>query len=94
MKRWCLIAAVVFGAGCKNSPSEQQCKQLFEHLVDLNMVQTIRNEDQLTKCQWSPWHGVSLQGWPVRTWVMGQTVFASGHVVDSVRGSEIEFDRP
>ena len=63
-------------------------------LVDLNTVQTIRNEEQLTKCQWSPWHGVSLKGWPVRTWVMGQTVFASGHVVDSVRGSEIEFDRP
>jgi dihydroorotase len=61
-------------------------------LVDLNKSQTIRDAEQETKCRWSPWDGVTLTGWPVRTWVMGQTVFAEGKINDAVRGSEIQFD--
>ncbi|MEI6538743.1 MAG: dihydroorotase [Planctomycetota bacterium] len=60
-------------------------------LVDLNQTQTILDENQLTKCGWSPWHGESLTGWPIRTWVMGRTVFVDGKVVDGVRGEEIKF---
>lgn len=44
-------------------------------LVDMNLKREIRNEDQQTKCRWSPWAGETLQGWPVKTWVMGQEVF-------------------
>ena len=44
-------------------------------LVDMNRSLTIRNEDQQTKCGWSPWHGTTLQGWPVRTFVMGTQVY-------------------
>lgn len=62
-------------------------------LVDLARTATIRNEEQLTKSGWSPWHGQALTGWPVRTWVMGQTVFADGQVRDDVRGSEVRFAR-
>lgn len=62
-------------------------------LVDLNTSEMVLNEHQLTKCGWSPWHGQTLTGWPVRTWVMGQTVFAEGKVIDEVRGTEILFDR-
>ncbi len=61
-------------------------------LVDLNKSQTILNADQFTKCGWSPWHGQSLTGWPVRTWVMGEEVLRDGQVDDSVRGSEAVFD--
>lgn len=40
MKRAWVLALVVFAfaagaAGCKNGPSENQCKQLLDHLVDL-----------------------------------------------------------
>ncbi len=35
-------------------------------LVDMNFTQTICNEQQVTKCGWSPWHGEQLTGWPVR----------------------------
>ena len=62
-------------------------------LVDLQKSQTILNENQLTKCQWSPWHGTTLTGWPVRTWVMGQTAYVDGKVSESVRGQEILYDR-
>lgn len=62
-------------------------------LVDLNLQQTILNENQLTKSGWSPWHGTTLTGWPVRTWVLGKTVFRDGQVADDVRGEEVQFDR-
>ncbi len=35
MKRVMLIAVLVAWAGCSKGPSEDQCKQLLEHLVDL-----------------------------------------------------------
>ncbi|HEY0189865.1 MAG TPA: hypothetical protein VGC42_02005 [Kofleriaceae bacterium] len=34
MKRW-IVAGMLLAAGCKNAPSEDQCKQLLEHLIDL-----------------------------------------------------------
>jgi dihydroorotase len=61
-------------------------------LVDLNKTATVRNEEQETKSKWSPWNGVMLSGWPVRTWVLGQEVFRDGRINDSVRGGEAQFD--
>lgn len=62
-------------------------------LVNLNEQHTIRNEEQLTKAGWSPWHGTTLTGRAVRTWVLGQTVYQDGAVDDRVRGGEVTFDR-
>ena len=61
-------------------------------LVDLNKSAVIQNETQETKCRWSPWHGTSLTGWPVRTWVMGREVFRDGRIDDSIRGQEATYD--
>ncbi|MCY3610130.1 MAG: dihydroorotase [Gemmatimonadetes bacterium] len=62
-------------------------------LVDMEKEQMVRNEDQRCKSGWSPWHGSRLQGWPVRTWVGGRTVFADGRVATESLGREIVFDR-
>lgn len=61
-------------------------------LVDLQKRATIRDEEQLTKSRWSPWHGVTLQGWSVRTIVQGRTVFADGRIDAAHRGAEATFD--
>ena len=61
-------------------------------LVDLGKKQTVRNENQQTKCGWTPWDGITLQGWPVRTIVGGKTVFLEGNFDESIRGTEITFD--
>ncbi len=61
-------------------------------LIDLNKTAEIRNQTQHTKCRWSPWHGTTLQGWPVRTWVMGREVYRHGRLDESARGSEVIFD--
>jgi hypothetical protein len=34
MKR-AVVLALLFAVGCKNGPSEDQCKQLLDHLVEL-----------------------------------------------------------
>ena len=60
-------------------------------LVDLEKRDTVDNAAQVTKSGWSPWDGVTLQGWPVHTWVMGQTVFADGLIHEHCRGREICF---
>jgi dihydroorotase len=61
-------------------------------LVDFARTEEIRNERQVTKCGWSPWHGTKLTGWPVRTWVMGREVYRDGHFVAEGGGREAQFD--
>ena len=61
-------------------------------LVDMEAERAVRNEEQRTKCGWSPWDGTVLKGWPVRTWVGGRTVFAQGRVEREAVGGEIVFD--
>ena len=61
-------------------------------LVDLERTREVRNEEQLTKCRWSPWHGERLTGWPVRTWVMGREVYNDGQLDVNARGQEAQFD--
>jgi dihydroorotase len=61
-------------------------------LVDLERVAEIRNENQITKCGWSPWHGERVVGWPVRTWVMGHEVYRDGEFFTDRPGHEAHFD--
>lgn len=61
-------------------------------LVDLSLTQTVRNEQQITKTAWSPWHGEQLTGWPVRTWVMGREVYNRGQFDTGRCGQEARFD--
>ena len=61
-------------------------------LIDLARQCEVRNENQLTKCGWSAWHGVTLTGWPVRTWVMGHEVFREGEFDTSRLGQAARFD--
>jgi dihydroorotase len=61
-------------------------------LVDLNMTKVVRNEEQITKSAWSPWHGEQLTGWPVRTWVMGHEVYNHDRFNSDRCGFEATFD--
>ncbi len=61
-------------------------------LVDMNLSRTIRNDEQETKCKWSPWHGTTLKGWPVQTWVHGHTVYHNGKFDTAPQGREAQYD--
>ena len=38
------------------------------------------------------WDGVTLTGWPVRTWVLGREVYNEGRLDETVHGGEASFD--
>ncbi len=61
-------------------------------LVDLHKSAVVRNEEQQSKSKWSPWHGETLTGWPVSTWVMGHEVFREGRFDETRWGREAVYD--
>jgi dihydroorotase-like cyclic amidohydrolase len=50
-------------------------------LVDLNAKHTFRNEDTVSKAGWTPYHGRTVHGRPVATFVRGRLVARDGHAV-------------
>jgi dihydroorotase len=66
-------------------------------LIDPTMQREVRDEDQFSKCGWTPWAGRELTGWPVMTFVNGQVAFrregvGRGEVVGGAGlGREVEF---
>jgi len=67
-------------------------------LVDMERQHTLLNEKQMTKCGWTPWHGQTLQGCPIATFVGGLRVFLDQGpdkdpwFADTPAGEEIQFD--
>lgn len=58
-------------------------------MIDPKMTRTIRDEDQRTRCGWTPFVGMTTTGWPVATWVNGQLAFireddGAGRLLDDV----------
>ena len=62
-------------------------------LVDLQRSKTIHDAQQHTKTKWSPWDGVTLTGWPVKTFVGGHRVYdAETGFDETFRGAKLRFD--
>ncbi len=61
-------------------------------LVDLEREQTIRDEEQLAKCGWTPWNGTTVRGAVVQTWLGGVCVYKDSRVVLEGTGGELVFD--
>ncbi len=62
-------------------------------LVDLERQKTILDQEQQTKTGWSPWHGVTLTGWPVATYVAGSPVWTlEDGFREEHRGQKLTFD--
>ncbi|MBI5389705.1 dihydroorotase [Candidatus Woesearchaeota archaeon] len=60
-------------------------------VVDLKKKGTIRNEEQQSKCSWTPFHGWKCTGWPVMTMVNGNVVYRNGAIDESAKGVEVRF---
>lgn len=54
-------------------------------IVDLNKETTIRNEDQVTNCGWTPYDGYEVKGAPLQSVLRGQVVMENG-VVTGTKG--------
>ncbi|MFX0015614.1 MAG: dihydroorotase family protein [Promethearchaeota archaeon] len=44
-------------------------------VIDPKKKRKVRGDDLKTKCKWSPWEGVELQGWPVLTINKGKITY-------------------
>lgn len=60
-------------------------------IVDMKRKETIRNEWIASKCGWTPYDGVTVQGWPVGTVVRGKKAMWDGALVESAQGEAVLF---
>ena len=62
-------------------------------LVDLDAPQTVKRDDVVSKCGWSPFEGDTFRSSIAATWVNGNLMWNSGRLDDLRRGQRLEFDR-
>lgn len=61
-------------------------------IVDMEKSKEVGSEKFFTKCNWSPFSGWRLIGYPVTTLVNGNIVFENGKINDSRKGKEVVFE--
>ena len=62
-------------------------------LVDLRKEKTIKNDDMLYKCGWTPYDGMKVKSQVTHTFVNGKLVYHDGIVEDNIFGKPLEFER-
>jgi len=60
-------------------------------IVDLKRRETITNRWIASRCGWTPYDGVTVQGWPVGTFVRGRRVMWEGQILEPAQGEPIQF---
>lgn len=60
-------------------------------LVDLKAKRTIRNEDQATRCGWTPFDGFEAKAWVMGTMIRGQEIMRDGEMVTPGAGAPMRF---
>jgi dihydroorotase len=60
-------------------------------IVDLKARRTIRHEDTASRCGWTPFDGMEVQGWPTATIVRGRIVMRDDEVVAPGLGQPVRF---
>ncbi|WP_295195701.1 dihydroorotase [uncultured Brevundimonas sp.] len=60
-------------------------------IVDLKAKRTIRDDQQATRCGWTPFDGVEATGWPMATIVRGRVVMQDGELLGSAHGRPVRF---
>jgi dihydroorotase len=60
-------------------------------VVDLKRRQTITNAWIQSRCGWTPYDGVTVQGWPVGTFVRGQRAMWEGEILGAAAGEPVRF---
>ena len=60
-------------------------------VVDLGREETITNEWIESRAGWTPYHGVTVKGWPVGTFVRGRRVMWQGEILGAAEGRPVRF---
>ncbi|HNT49976.1 MAG TPA: dihydroorotase [Cyclobacteriaceae bacterium] len=62
-------------------------------LVDINLPWTVKKENILAKCGWSPFENYIFQSAVTHTWVSGHLAFADGQLHEQKKGERLGFSR-
>ena len=62
-------------------------------LVDLNKTVTVKKEDLLYQCGWSPFEGTTFDAAIEKTWVNGNLVYDQGHIIEIDAAKRLTFNR-
>ncbi|MBR3709492.1 MAG: dihydroorotase [Bacteroidales bacterium] len=60
-------------------------------LVDLNVSRRIKNEDEYSKCKWTPYHGVQTHSQVTHAFVNGNLVYENGVFHENDKGERLLF---
>jgi len=60
-------------------------------IVDLNAKREITNRWIASRCQWTPFDGTMVKGWPIATLIRGQIVMRDDQVLGNPVGRPLEF---
>ncbi|MFM8912338.1 MAG: dihydroorotase, partial [Flammeovirgaceae bacterium] len=63
-------------------------------LVDPHQPWTVRKENILAKCGWSPFEGQTFQSAVTHTWISGHLAYAEGKFNEAKMGDRMAFNRP
>ena len=62
-------------------------------LVDLNQQTTVKKEDLLYQCGWSPFEGTTFDATVEKTWVNGGLVYDQGRIIETNAAKRLQFNR-
>ena len=62
-------------------------------LVDLNQQTTVKKEDLLYQCGWSPFEGTTFDATVEKTWVNGSMVYNQGKIMETNAAKRLQFNR-
>jgi dihydroorotase len=79
----------IFGIACKGRIAQGYDADFT--IVDLKRRQTITDSWIESRCGWTPYDGVEVQGWPVGTVVRGKRVMWQGEILGRADGRPISF---
>lgn len=60
-------------------------------IVDMKCRETITHEQAGSKAGWTPYHGKTVTGWPIGTFVRGIKVMWEAEIVNANKGEPVEF---
>ncbi len=90
ISKWlCENPALVYGLKDRGRIKEGKVADLV--IVDPMWEHCVLNENQRSKCAWSPWAGKTLVGFPIMTIVNGQVCVENGKLIEDNLGREVTF---
>ena len=60
-------------------------------VIDTDAVKIVSKKDIKSKCEWSPYEGWELRGWPIMTFINGNLVYNKGVIHNKFQGKELTY---